>query len=104
MSSTAVRAVLRSSGPSTDTDAVRTGADQAHGREPAHGVLLDEGLETVSVRGQRPDQLLGGRIAVDEYGHVDVAGEPRLGPGRHRGTPDQGPFGLPGIQVGRDPA
>ncbi|MGB6162149.1 MAG: hypothetical protein WCF33_24945 [Pseudonocardiaceae bacterium] len=85
-------------------DAVGTGADQPHGRESAHGVLLDEGLEAVSVRSQRPDQLLGGRITVDEYGYVDVAGESRLSPSRDRETPNQRPFGLSGIQIGRDPA
>jgi len=60
-------------------DVVRLRADQARGREPAHGVLLHQGTEDVAIRGQGADQLLGGAIALDEYGNVDIAGEPRLG-------------------------
>ena len=67
--------------------AVHIGADQAHSCEPAHRVLLHEGTEVVAICVQRADQLLGGGIAFDEYGHVDVTGEPRSWPIRRNPRP-----------------
>lgn len=63
------------------SNAIRIRTDQPNGREPAHGILLHKSTETVASRSERPDQLLGVTIALDEYSNIDITGKPRLSPG-----------------------
>jgi hypothetical protein len=86
---------------STPDDAKRTSSTTPAGVDPggvsrtvarrAGATCSSVVARPIALRAQVADQSLGSGVVDDVYRHVDVAGEPRLGPDRHGQTTDERP-------------
>lgn len=74
--------------------------DQPRARQTAGGLLFDDGRDAIATALKFTHEPLSVRVPDNADGEIDVAGEARLGPGRHRQGAHESPAVAKFGQVG----